>query len=340
MANFLLRRKLLFNRIGTQSPRVLVLLAILLMGISGIAGCGNSSKNHSGKIRLQLNWFPDAQHGGFYMALLNGHYEAEGLDVEIIPGGPGANVEPKVDLGRVEFGIANAHRVLLRRNEGAKITAVFAALQQSPRCIMVHQESGVTKFEDLEGMTLAVGSDAAFYKYMQHKVALKNVKLVPYSGSNAAFLLDKTYAQQAYSISEPILVARRGAQPVCLMLSDLGFNPYTSCLIASEKFIAQNPEVVQKFVRASQKGWNDYLENPEKANLEMEKLNKEHDLQALNAGAAATAKLCKPIPSTKVGTMTEARWVKLVEQLQSIEMLKSDFEMGKAFSLEFLPDQE
>ncbi|MEC9092984.1 MAG: ABC transporter substrate-binding protein, partial [Planctomycetota bacterium] len=104
------------------------LLCILAMTATFVllSGCRAEPDNDSNKIRIQLNWFPDAQHGGIYAALLNGHYAQQGLEVEIIPGGPGANVESKVDLGRVEFGIANAHRILLKRNEGAKITAVFA----------------------------------------------------------------------------------------------------------------------------------------------------------------------------------------------------------------------
>jgi len=303
-----------------------------------IAGCGSTQSDaNSNKIRIQLNWFPDAQHGGFYAALLNGHYEAVGLDVEIIPGGPGANVEAKVDLGRVEFGVANAHRILLKRNDGAKITALFAAFQNSPRCIMVHEESGITDFKGLEGVKLAVGSDAAFYKYMQQKVELKDVDLVTYSGSNAKFLVDKSYTQQAYSISEPILVKRKGAKPVTLMLSDLGFNPYTSCLFTSEKIVSERSEMVKKFVAATKQGWIDYIADSEKANKEMEKLNKEHDLQALNEGATEAKSLCQPNVDTQVGTMTVERWSELVKQLQAIKMLKPDFEIGVAYSLDFLP---
>ncbi|MEC9092327.1 MAG: ABC transporter substrate-binding protein, partial [Planctomycetota bacterium] len=204
----------------------------------------------------------------------------------------------------------------------------------------VHQESGISRFEDLEGVTLAVGSDTAFYKFMQQKVELKNVKLVSYSGSNASFLADKSYAQQAYSISEPILVKRKGARPVSLMLSDLGFNPYTSCLFVSEKYLTTHPELIHKFVKATQQGWIDYIANPKPANTEMEKLNKEHDLEALNEGATAASQLCQPDSSHSVGSMTEKRWNDLVSQLQSIGMLKPDFQLGKAFTVDFLPENQ
>ncbi|MDG2470730.1 MAG: ABC transporter substrate-binding protein [Pirellulaceae bacterium] len=300
-------------------------------------GCQSETLPQTDKISLQLNWFPDAQHGGFYMAQLKGYYSQEGLDVEILAGGPGANVEAKVDRGKVEFGIANAHRILLKRNEGAKISAVFASFQKSPRCIMVHRESGIRTFEDLEGVTLAVGSDAAFRKFMEQNVDLHYVKLVSYSGSNATFLQDKNYAQQAYSISEPILVKRQGADPVVLMLSDIGFNPYTSCVFASEDYLKNNPETVRKFVRASQKGWEAYLENPEFANQKMAELNKEHDLIALNQGAAAAAPLCRPKEGEQIGSMNPDRWKVLVAQLKNLKMLKPDFQLNEAFTVDFLP---
>lgn len=321
-------------RVGPLACASLVLIVAMLWST---AGCGRTrQQGDKATIRLQLNWFPDAQHGGFYAALANGHYQAEGLNVEILPGGPGVGVESKVDLGRVEFGIANAHRILLKRNEGARITAVFASLQKSPRCIMVHEESGIRSFKDLEGVKLAVGSDSAFYKYMQTRLQLKNVSLVTYSGSNAKFLSDKSYAQQAYSISEPILVKRKGAHPVTLMLSDLGFNPYTSCLFTSEKMIDENPDLVRRFVRATRKGWEDYLRDPTSANRIMEKLNREHDLEALNEGAAAVKPLCRPDDGTKLGEMSESRWQELVLQLQQIDMLGPDFKLDRAFTTEFL----
>lgn len=329
--------------IGKMAHLKIAFLFLLAAWFVMATGCGDPPEEQNGgnkKIRLQLNWFPDAQHGGFYAALINGHFSKEGLDVEIIPGGPGATVEAKVDLGRVEFGVANAHRIMLIRQNGANIKAVFASFQDSPRCIMVHRESGIESFEDLEGVTLAVGKDSAFYLHMEKKLDLKNVKMRSYSGSNAAFLQDKSYAQQAYSFSEPILVKRKGADPVTLMLSDLGFNPYTSCLFTSDKYIEENREIVAAMVRATQKGWEDYLNDPEPANKEMEKLNREHDLAALNEGAAAAKPLCRPTQSTvPIGNMDPKRWEELTQQLIDIGLLPADPRDGLPYSLEFLPKE-
>ena len=128
----------------------------LALGLVLLSGCRPSS-SESNTVTLQLNWLPDAQHGGYYAALLNGHYARRGLDVEILAGGPGRPVIPKVALGRVDFAIANADQVLMAAAQDAQIIAVMAALQDSPRCIMVHEDAGIASFDDLHDLTLAMG---------------------------------------------------------------------------------------------------------------------------------------------------------------------------------------
>ena len=66
-------------------------------------------------VRLFLNWYPEAEHGGYYAALVHGFYRDAGLDVEIVKGGPSAPVVPQVDGGQMEFGISTADGLLLAR---------------------------------------------------------------------------------------------------------------------------------------------------------------------------------------------------------------------------------
>lgn len=314
-----------------------VALAWILIAVSSI-GCGSSSKDSDDELTLALNWYPDAQHGGFYAAVVNGFYEEEGLNVKIVPGGPNVPVIEKVSQGRATFGVSNADQILVKRNQDAKVVALMAPLQNSPRCIMVHKATGIERFEDLRDLTLALGPGRSFAEYMKKHTDLNGVRVVNYSGTVTRFLTDERFAQQGYVFSEPFVAQQAGAETHCLMVSDIGFNPYTSCLFTNEEFIEENPEIVRRFVRATVKGWQAYLEDPEPINKVIHEANPEMDLASLKFAAEAIKPLCLPNEMTdeELGEMSDERWTKLVSQLKDIEHLPDEFELKGAYRVDFL----
>lgn len=320
------------------------LLSILLFMV-GLVGCGASpepspSSSELTKVTLALNWFPEAEHGGYYAALVNGYFKEEGLDVEIQPGGPGVPIIQNVATKRVMFGIANADQVLVGRNEQADVVALLAPLQMSPRCIMVHKKSGIRRLEDLKDMTLAAGSGKAYLEYLKTRVTLENVKLVPYAGSSALFLKNENFAQQGYVFSEPFVARREGADPHVLMVSEIGFNPYTSLLVTHGETISGQEELVAKVVRASRRGWQDYLANPKTVNAYIHKVNPEMDMESLQFGVEAIQPLCLPgnMSPTELGVMTLDRWQALSDQLKEIDWLDAQLDPAMAFELRFIED--
>ncbi len=333
-------------------------LFLLLLISCSLVSCGKQelSVNEEGdtKIRLALNWFPDSQHGGFYAAQLHGFYKAQGLDVEIISGGPGVPLREKVTRRQVEFAVSNADVILTGRKQGAPIKALIAPLQNSPRCIMVHEESGITKLSELENVTLALGQGKAFAEFLKANLTLKDVRIVSFSGDVALFVSDKSYTQQGYVFSEPFVAKRKGANPRSLMVSDLGFNPYTSCVFTHEKLIEENPELVRKFVKATRLGWQKYIEFPDETNAHIVQLNHRMDAESLKYGAEAMKPLCLPeslnaeslnaeslnAESLKdaeaIGQMTPQRWETLAVQLQELGLLPAEFDSTQAYTTEFL----
>jgi len=289
-------------------------------------------------VTLQLNWHPEVEHGGFYAAKIHGLYEAEGLDVEILAGGPETPVIQQVATGRVTFGIVNADNILFGRAQEAPIVAVMAPLQTSPRCLLVHKGSGVRDFADLKNMTIAMSTTQAFSHYLRKKVPLDGVRVVPYSGNVSQFLQDPKLAQQGYVFSEPFVARKNGAEANVLMLSDLGFNPYTSVLFTTEELVVKKPELVRRMVHASIRGWQQYLESPTQANEEIHRQNSRMDLDILEFGASAIAPLVVDEATKKngLGTMTLKRWQTLVNQLEEIEQVKpGELDPAKAFTNEF-----
>lgn len=320
---------------------------IAISAISLIIGCtGNetsetsttSESTESGvtKIRLALNWFPEPEHGGYYAALLGGDFEAEGLEVEIIPGGPETPVIPRLVRGQVEFGVDSADKVLIQREQEADLVTLFAPLQTSPRCILTHASSGIDSFDKLKDITLSVGVGQSFVKYMQHKLPLENVQLVPYSGRLAVFLSDPKQAQQGFSFSEPIFAKGEGVDVNVLMLADLGFNPYSSCIIVDREYLDANRETALKFVRACRRGWARYLENPAEVNAKLVELNPELNLEDLALAVEALKPLCEVAEGESFGSMTSQRWTALRDQLAEIEMVPAEADAEAAY--QNLPD--
>ena len=286
------------------------------------------------KVTLQLNWFPEAEHGGYYAALVHGFFAAEGLDVEIIPGGPGSPVIQKLVANQTTFVVGNADQVLTGRNQEAEVTALFAPIQMSPRCIMVHASSGIERLDELQNMTVALSAGRAFALYMQKKLSLEGVRVVGYPGSMAVFLNDKNFAQQGYVFSEPFIAEQQGGDPHVLMVSELGFNPYASLLITRSDTVDAKPQLVAAMVRASKQGWQTYLESPEKTNAAIHQQNEEMGLEILDYGATVLKDLCLPdaMPAAQLGDMTLQRWTQLRDQLAEIDLVDKNLDVSKAFT--------
>jgi len=130
------------------------------------AGVEGSEEGGLQRVTLMLNWFPEAEHGGFYAAKVHGIYEKFGLDVTIEPGGPNAPVDQELLTGRVQFAIGIADDVLVFREQEVPVVALMAPIQDTPRCILVHSDSGAKTLSDLKGLTLQAGNGRPYLEYM------------------------------------------------------------------------------------------------------------------------------------------------------------------------------
>ncbi|HPK03732.1 MAG TPA: ABC transporter substrate-binding protein, partial [Candidatus Sumerlaeota bacterium] len=319
--------------------------------ISALIACGESPPStDAGRasddapatptVTLALNWFPEAEHGGYYAMKADRLDAAEGLNVVIKPGGPGNSPIPLVVTGQADYAVCNADDVLLARAQGADVVALMAPLQVSPRCIMVHADSAIERLEDLRDVTLAMNAGKPFAAWLQARVPLDGVQVVPYSGGVAPFLLDPRYAQQAYVFSEPYLAQQQGASVRSLMLPDIGFNPYTSVLITTAARLAADEAQAAAMVRAAVAGWRRYLEQPAPANALIHAANPEMSLEILQYGADVLRDLVQPasLPAEQIGTMTPQRWAELTGQLEELQLLPAGAVNAEdAYTLRFLP---
>ncbi|MCO8120478.1 ABC transporter substrate-binding protein [Stieleria sp. TO1_6] len=291
-------------------------------------------------VTVQLNWYPESEHGGLYQALASGDYANQDLAVQIRPGGRATPIGPELSLGRCQFAIANADDVMIFREQGIDVVAVMAAMQNHPRCVLAQTSSGVQSFDDLGGKTFQRQAGRAFVEFMRAKGLLQDVKEVPYHGSIASLVADPTIVIQGYSCAEPLLARQQGVDVTTLMVSDLGFNPYSSVLVTTGKLIREQPQMVQRFVDATRQGWRDYLSDGKLGNAAILAANSEGmTAEALEFGAQVMRDLAMPEGAEieTVGTMNEQRWTTLFDQLVELDLVHADKVQAKdCYTLQFL----
>ncbi|MCH2176752.1 MAG: ABC transporter substrate-binding protein [Lentisphaeria bacterium] len=284
------------------------------------------------KIRLKLNWFPEAEHGGYFHGVVSGMYKEAGLDVEIVSGGPGNPVETEVAVERFEFGIANADKILAVRENKLPIIGLFAPYQKSPRCLLAHKESGINSWDDIvKTKQLIVNDTKPYYAYLLKQYpSLKGIQTIKYS--QATFMANKESIMQGYVNSEPIIMKQKGIEVKVLPVHDIGFNPYASVLITSEAMLKNNPELVAKMVEVTRHAWLAYLADPQAANHEILKRNPE-----LGNSLSESMHILKDyMQADNFGEMTDQRWLILAEQLQKLGIIKDASLVKSAYTTEFI----
>jgi NitT/TauT family transport system substrate-binding protein len=117
--------------------------AIMLVAV----GCSSAPAALT-PIKLQLQWFPQAQFAGYFAAVDQGYYKAEGLDVTILPGGVDIVPATVVAGGNAEFGISWVPKALAARESGADIQFIGQVFQRSGTLQISWKDSGITKPED------------------------------------------------------------------------------------------------------------------------------------------------------------------------------------------------
>ncbi|MET0789970.1 MAG: ABC transporter substrate-binding protein [Polyangiaceae bacterium] len=312
----------------------------LFLGLVACFGCSKKAEPvkattaEPAAVKLALNWVPEPEFGGFYAAREDGAYSKHGFKVEIQGGGAGVPVLQMVATGRADFGTVGADELLTARARGADVVALFAVFQTSPQGIMVHASRKLQKLEDaFHSGTLALETGLAYASFLKKKFTWDGVKVVPYDGGVAHFLADPDFGQQCYVTSEPIAARQKGADPTVFLIADSGFNPYGTVVITRREFLQKSPDLVKSFVAATREGWRDYLDHPEVTNALLGKLNSSIDAATLTAAASAQKPLIENEASKQrgLGSMEQARWQTLADQLLDLKVLDKPAQAADLF---------
>jgi len=321
-----------------MQPRLRAHYIILIATLLSLTACKpHGPQTGQVSITFQTDWYPQPEHGGFYEALLKGYYKDEGLDVRIAPGGPYVSAEQQVSGGAAQIAMGSSDQVLVAVSRGLPIIAVEATMQQDPQAILLHRDSPIQSFADLNGRTVAVKPGSIWFQYLVKRYNLANIREIPATYSVANFLQDPNYIQQCFVTSEPYFARKSGAPVKTMLISDSGYQPYR-VVFASTIFLHDHPDLVAKFVRASIRGWRDYLADPTVANAEISKLNpamSQDQMQFSTQTLKEDHFITGPDPS-RLGHFTPERWSTMYQQLIDLKVITSPFDPKTAYTTQFI----
>lgn len=250
------------NRMDVLLNRVMR-WGFLLLLVVGLVGCGGQEvgeeKRALTRVRLQTDWYPQPEHGGFYQALAKGFYEEEGLAVELLPGGPNAMTMQKVLRGDVEFSMHRADHVIQKVAEGIPLVMLFAHFQNDPQALMYHASNPLTDLSQLANRPVVAVPGLSWIAYVENLYSIR-LRLQPHDFGMVNFMSDPNLVQQCLITNEPFYVKQTGLEVGVFRLSDTGFNPY-HVVYGRKDYVQMNPEICEAFKRASIRGWLDYLLN-------------------------------------------------------------------------------
>lgn len=211
------------------------------------------------KITVQLDWFPEPEHGGLYQAQARGWFREAGLDVTLIPGGPNVQVNRSVATGQADIGQGESVTTLLDVYRGLPLLQVAAVFQNDPSVFLLHRDSTVRDFKDLAGRKIMARPGWIFLDFLKQKYAI-DFTIIPFNFSVSNFIADPTFIQQGFYIAEPYFIIKGGAPaPRYLYVWDAGYDSY-GVLIANRDWAAKTPAALRAFLAANLRGWKEYLE--------------------------------------------------------------------------------
>jgi NitT/TauT family transport system substrate-binding protein len=323
--------------------RILVVLAVLAVLPLGVAACGGDDDDDDGggggpeEATLVMNWFAQAEQGGYWEAEAANTGKAEGVSIKVQQGGPQIQTIPQVAAGKADFGVAQADELMLARAEGVPVVEVFGGMDKYLQCMMYHPSSGIKDFGDISGHQVAVAPSGGFWPWIKGHYKLEDVQEINFTGALAEFKRNDNLVQQCFITSEPYFADQEKIDHAELLVADAGYNPYSQGLFTSERMIQENPDLVRKVVAAVQKGWEKFLQNPSAARSLVLKTNKDMEKGPFDY-AWKTIKNGDYL-GTPIGAMTAERWQTVHDQLEEAGVLEKDVDPNEVWTDEFMPKQ-
>jgi putative hydroxymethylpyrimidine transport system substrate-binding protein len=333
-----------------RSSILAVALALLTLGLT-LAACGEKSEDVTGKpqpFTLTLDFYPDPDHAGIYMAEKLGYFEEAGLDVSVqTPSDPSAPLK-LLAAGQTDLAVSYEPEVLLAREQGLDVEAVGAVVNRPLTSMIWLKKSGIDGVRDLRGKTIATAGIPYQDAYLKTILARAHLTPADVKAVNVGFgLLPAILSGKAqamlggFSNVEGVDLRLRGKDPVVTPVDELGVPSYDELvLVARGKQLAEDPQAIRSFIAALERGSTAAASNPKAAAKALLGANPDLDPKLTRAELAATLPLLDP-PRGKqpYGYMDPALWGEFIGWMRDNELIDGLPAPAELLSNDYLPGE-
>lgn len=318
----------------------------LLLALTTACGNGDGKGKQEDGLRdvtVVLDWTPNTNHTGLYVARDKGFYEEEGLNVEIaLPGEAGA--DKLVAAGNAEFGVSVQENVTLARSENVPIVSIAAVIQHNTSGFAAPVDKQIRSPKDFEGKIYGGWAspveEAILDSLMQNEGADPS-KVTSVSIGTADYFTavkrDIDFAWVFYAWTG--IEAELRNEPLDMVyLRDYAeeLDYYTPVLVTSEQMIADQPELIEAFMRATARGYQFAIDDPLAAAEVLIAAEPDLDEELVKASQEWLSPMYQD-DAPRWGEQKPEVWQRYLDWMTSYGMLEEGLDLSNAFTNDFLP---
>jgi len=293
---------------------MLLLLLLLLISAAPLAYAKDI------KINYRLKWLFNTSVAGDIYAEAGGFFKEAGFAVHVKEGSPEKNAINELELKRADFGVASADQVIRALDRGAKILVIAQLFQVNPmQWIYRADQPEIKTLQDLKGRRIGVtfgGNDETIMNTLLAKAGIrkKDLTLTGVRFDFTPFLRRKVDVWPVYRNSQGVILKdkleRERERVNFFNPADFGVNFVANSVITSESMMKNNPDIVEEFLNALLKGWEEAMDpgNEEKVLKAVKKFDRGNNDDLRKKQLDATRKLIKPSALIKIGTIDINAW--------------------------------
>jgi ABC-type nitrate/sulfonate/bicarbonate transport system substrate-binding protein len=314
----------------TMKKNGIILVAVTLLAVLGIIAwfLWGDRGVPAAKINFRLKWLVYGSFTPHFVALEKGYYAAEGLTVDIQPGGPGIDPLKLVLTGDADVGLASYDQILIAREKGLPLIAIGEDTTKSGVGFISLKQSGINTPRDFIGRRVGTlpGTDkGTMYEALMSKLAIDRAQIqeIPVQFNLAVLFNGTVEVFPGFITNQPIIAKESGFDVNVIDPADYGITPGGNVFFTSEKTLASKRAFLLAFLRAELRAIMESQAMPDADAVECvlkhnDQLKRESEIKIW----VATKELILPKDRTTVGLMTRERWAETARIFSESGVLK------------------